>query len=80
MYSPLATPATAIYTGYALSMGVTEAQVAFLVGLSGLMGVWQLFSFHLGRRVDNKPRFVLVFGPVEISMAAIAILGVVLAP
>jgi len=74
LYNPIATPAAAIFTGYALSIGVTEAQIAFLVGVSGLIGVWEVFSFYIGRHVENKSRFLLTLGPFEITAASAVIL------
>jgi len=74
LYTPNVTPATAIFTGYALSVGIEEAQIAFLVGLSGFIGIWQMISFYIGRHIENKPRFLLTLGPLEITMGSSAIL------
>ncbi len=78
IYGANAIPAGAVFSGYALSIGVTEAQIAFLVGLTGLFGVWQIVSFYIGRVVPDKARFATRFGPVEITFASAVILAALL--
>lgn len=80
IYGPNATAAGAIFSGLALHMGLTEAQIAFLVSLSSLAGAWQLFSFYVTRGVRSKARFMMVFGALEITFASAVVLVYYLAP
>jgi len=76
IYGPNATPAAALFSGYALSIGITEAQVAFLVGLSALVGLWELFAFHLSRSLSRHRRRMVAMGITEITAAsAVVLLG-----
>lgn len=74
IYGPNATAAGAIFSGLALLMGLSEAQIAFLVSLSSLAGLWQLFSFYVTRHVHNKIRFILTVGACEITCASSIVL------
>ncbi len=80
LYNPVALPATAIFTGYALMAGVTEAQIAYIVSISGFVGLWQMVAFYIGRGVRNRPRFVLVLGIIEITAGCASILAYFLPP
>jgi hypothetical protein len=80
IYGPNATAAGAIFAGLALNMGLSEAQIAFLVSLSSLAGAWQLFSFYVTRGVRHPARFMMVFGTLEITFASAVVLVYYLAP
>lgn len=75
LYNPVALPASAIFTGYALMAGVTEAQIAYIVSIAGFVGLWQMVGFYIGRGVRNRPRFVLMLGVVEITAGCATILA-----
>ena len=74
VYGPNATAAGAIFSGFALFIGLSEAQIAFLVSLSALAGVSQLVTFYLSRRVVHKRRFMLLLGHFEITAASCVLL------
>lgn len=74
IYHPNAMPAGAVLSGFALSVGVSEAQVAFLVGLIGFMGAWQLVGSYITRGVGNKRRFAVSLGVVEVTASSCIIL------
>ena len=80
VYGPNATAAGAIFAGFALSIGVTEPQVAFLVSLTALVGAWQLLSFYLTRRIKNKRLFAIGLGVLEITSASAVVLMALVAP
>lgn len=57
----------AIYTGYALSIGATRADIAFLVSLSTLASLIQLFSVKFASRIRNKKALVITCGILGIT-------------
>lgn len=75
LYNPVALPASAIFTGYALMVGVTEAQIAYIISIAGFVGLWQMVAYFIGRAVRNRPRFVLVLGAVEVTAGCASILA-----
>ncbi|MEN6301225.1 MAG: MFS transporter [Armatimonadia bacterium] len=74
VYSPNATPAAAIFSGFALSMmGLSETQVAFLVSLAGFVGLWELFAFYVGRSLGSNRLLLVGMGTVEITAASLIV-------
>jgi len=59
-------PALPIMAGYALAVGLTQSQIAFLGGLVGLTGLWGVVGASLTRRVSNKRRLCVVVGSIGI--------------
>lgn len=81
MYTPNAVPAGLVLSGYALHVGLSEAQIGFLAAVAGFAGLWQLLSFQITRRVQAKRRFAVAVGTLEITAASlIGAVGLVLAP
>jgi len=80
VYGPNATPAAALFSGFALSIGITEAQVAFLVSLTALVGLWELFAFYLSRALARNRRLMVGIGIVEITAASLVILAGLVQP
>jgi MFS family permease len=80
IYGPNATPAAALFSGYALSVGITEAQIAFLVGLSALVGLWELFAFPVSHFLARHRRLMVGMGAIEITAASAVILVGLIAP
>ncbi len=80
IYGPNATPAAALFSGYALSLGITEAQVAFLVGLSALVGLWELVAFPISRALSRHRRWMVGMGVIEITAASAVVFVPLLAP
>lgn len=80
IYGPNATAAGSIFAGFALHIGLTDAQIAFIVSLSALAGTSQIVSFYLTRRVVNKRRFMVFLGHFEITLASCAVLIALVAP
>ena len=73
IYGPNATPAGAIFAGYALSIGLSEAQIAFLVGLAALVGLWELFSFWASGPLSRSRWLMVGWGSLEITCASVTI-------
>jgi len=80
IYGPNATAAGAIFSGFALHIGLSESQIAFLVSLSALAGTSQLVSFYLTRRVVRKQRFMVILGHFEITAASCVVLMALVPP
>jgi MFS family permease len=74
VYGPNATVAGPVLSGFALHIGLTEAQVGFLASVVGLIGASQLFSSHFTRGLRNKRRFCVMLGVLEISAATAVVL------
>lgn len=70
VYGPNAVPAGSIFSGLALALGLTDAQIAFLVSISSLAGASQLVSIYLTRRIRDKRLFMVAIGQLEITAAS----------
>ena len=73
IYGPNSVAAGAIFSGFALSIGISESQIAFLVAISSLAGAWQLVSFYITRNIHDKRRFLIKVGALEITLASAVI-------
>jgi hypothetical protein len=74
IYGPNATPSGSIFAGLALALGLSDAQIAFLVSISSLAGASQLVSIYLTRRIHNKRLFMVAIGQLEITSASAVVL------
>ncbi|MCE5216400.1 MFS transporter [bacterium] len=79
VYGPNATPAGSIFSGFGLHIGLSDAQIAFLVSLSSLAGTSQLVTFYLTRAIRNKRLFMVLVGQLEITSASAIVLTGLLA-
>lgn len=79
-YGPNATVAGAIYSGFALKIGLSEAQIAFLVSLASLAGASELVTVFYTRRVRRKRAFMVLVGHFEILAASCSVLMALVAP
>ncbi|MDA0710283.1 MAG: MFS transporter [bacterium] len=59
---------TAVFTGYVLSLGATDAQVAYLVSITSLASIGQVISSLIAPRIRHKKRFVFVIGMFEMIL------------
>lgn len=73
IYGPNASPAGAIFSGYALSIGLSEPQIAFLVGLAALVGLWELFAFWASGPLSRSRTLIVGWGTLEITAASVVI-------
>jgi len=80
VYGPNAVVTGSVFTGFALSVGVRESQIAFLAALTGFVGVSQALTFYWTRRVANKRRFCVALGFGEITAASLPAVVCLLLP
>lgn len=78
VYGPNAVISGPILSGYALKIGLTQAQIGFLASFVGLFGLWQLVSTQITRRVHNKRRMCVALGFAEITAASLIVFTVML--
>jgi len=79
VYGPNAVVSGPILSGFALKVGLSQAQVGILASTLGLFGVWQIVASHLTRRVRNKRRLCVGLGLVEITAGSL-VFSTVLVP
>ncbi len=68
VYGRIATLTGPIFTGFALSLGATEAHIGGMASVSMSVGLIQLLSVLLVNRVEDRKRFVLLVGLVEVVL------------
>jgi len=73
VYGPNAIVSGPILSGFALRIGLSQAQVGFLASFVSLFGLWQLVGSHLTRPIANKRRFCVSLGLVEITSASLVL-------
>jgi len=73
-------PALPIMAGYALAVGLTQSQIAFLGGMLGLTGLWAIVGANLTRTVRNKRLLCVVVGIAAILATPTLILVALLVP
>lgn len=80
IYGPNAIVTGPVFTGFALSVGVQESQIAFLAALTGLVGASQLLTFYWTRRVTDKRRLAVALGLCEITSASLPVIVCLVLP
>jgi len=80
IYGPGVFVASSVFTGYALSLGVSESQIAFLAAGTGLMGATQAITAYWTRRARDRRRFCSIVGASEICCASLIVFALVLPP
>lgn len=73
IYGPNAVVSGPVLSGFALKIGLSQAQIGFLTSFIGLFGLWQLVSSQLTRRVPNKRRMCVALGLVEITAGSLVV-------
>lgn len=73
IYGPNAVVSGPVLSGFALKMGLSQAQIGFLVSFVGAFGLWQLVSSYLTRRIRNKRRFCVTLGMIEITAGSLVV-------
>lgn len=59
---------TAVFTGYVLFLGATDAQVAYFVSIASFASIGQVISSIIAPRIKHKKRFVFIVGMFEMSL------------
>jgi hypothetical protein len=80
IYGPGVLIASSVFTGYALSLGISESQIAFLAAGTGLMGATQAVTAYWTRRARNRRRLCFIIGAGDISCASSIIFALLLPP
>lgn len=80
VYGPNATVGGPVLSGFGLRIGLSEAQIGFLAGLTNLMGASQLITSYFTRNIRNKRRFCVIVGAIEITSASLIIVTALLPP
>ena len=65
---------TAVFTGYALTLGADASFIALLTSLAFLLATIQLVSPLIGQRLNSTKNFILSLGVVEVGLRATIIL------
>ncbi|MGC9319331.1 MAG: MFS transporter [Armatimonadota bacterium] len=73
VYGPNAVVSGPVLSGFALKIGLTQAQIGFLASFVGMFGLWQLVGSWLTRNVANKRRMCVGLGLVEITAASLVV-------
>ena len=72
---------TAVFTGFALSLGADESFIALCMSIAYLMAVTQVIFPLLGTRLKNRKRFIIGAGVGEILLrGAIILIPFLLSP
>ncbi|MFT5367306.1 MAG: MFS family permease [Candidatus Latescibacterota bacterium] len=66
---------TAVFTGYVLYLGATDAQVAYFVSIASLASIGQVISSVIAPHIKHKKRFVFVVGMCEMILRFAMILA-----
>ncbi len=80
IYGPGVSIASSVFTGYALSLGISESQIAFLAAGTGLMGVSQALTAYWTRRARDRRRLCFIIGAGEICCASSIVFALLLPP
>jgi hypothetical protein len=80
IYGPNAIVTGPVFTGFALSAGLRESQIAFLAALTGLVGASQALTFYWTRRAPNKRRLAVGLGLCEITSASLPVVLCIFLP
>jgi len=80
IYGPGVFIASSVFTGYALSLGISESQIAFLAAGTGLMGATQAVTAYWTRRARDRRRLCFIIGATDICCASSIIFALLLPP
>ena len=67
-YGQLVAVTGPVFAGYALWLGLREADIALMTAIASLAGIIQPFSFLLVRKMKKQKRFIIVFGFLEVTL------------
>ncbi len=73
VYGPNAVVSGPVLSGFALEIGLSQAQIGFLASFVSMFGLWQLVSSHLTRGVRRKRRLCVALGMVEITAGSLVV-------
>jgi predicted MFS family arabinose efflux permease len=78
IYGPGVFIASSVFTGYALSLGISESQIAFLAAGTGLMGATQAVTAYWTRRARDRRRLCFLIGAADICCASSIVFALLL--
>lgn len=80
IYGPNATVSGPILSGFALKIGLSQAQIGYLASFVSMFGAWQLIGSWLTRGLPNKRRLCVGLGLVEITAGSLVVATALLPP
>ena len=66
---------TAVFTGYVLYLGATDAQVAYFVSIASFASIGQVISSLIAPRIKRKKLFIFIVGMFEMCLRFAMILA-----
>ena len=73
IYGPNATVSGPILSGFALQIGLSQAQIGYLASFVSMFGAWQLIGSSLTRGLPRKRRFCVTLGLIEITAGSLVV-------
>jgi MFS family permease len=66
---------TAVFTGYLLWLGATDAEVAYFVSIASFVSLWQVVASLIAPKIKRKKLFIFCVGFMEMSFRFLLILA-----
>lgn len=73
IYGPNVAVSGPVLSGFALKIGLTQAQIGYLASFVAMFGAWQLIGSSLTRGVTNKRRLCVSLGLIEITAGSLVV-------